>query len=286
MKVVASIVNWNTVSFLEKCLRSIFEKTKGIDFEVWVFDNGSKDESVKMIKKKFPEAKLIENGKNIGFGKAHNRVFESTCAEYFAAINSDIVFENNVLKSLADFLDKNERAAAASCKLLNANGSVQENISVFPSLARELVARLPFAHNPYHPKTDYSVAQEVETFNGACFIVRKSAVREKLFDGGFFAYAEETDLFFRLEKAGWKNFFEPKAIATHFGGASSTEAAKHAMHLKGLNLFFEKHFGKASAFAFRLIVLVSTTAKLFLSALALDKKQFDYCRGIIKVCIS
>ena len=67
------IVNYNTKELLADCLNSIYERTKNINFEVIVSDNGSKDSSIEMLKKNFPQVLLIENNANLGFGAANNR---------------------------------------------------------------------------------------------------------------------------------------------------------------------------------------------------------------------
>lgn len=285
MKVTASIVNWNTEKLLDKCVSSVFEQTKGIDFTVWVFDNCSKDKSREMLEKKFSHAKLIKNSENIGFGKAHNFVFRKTNDEYFAVINSDIEFKNNVLKILCGFLEKNRKAAAVGCLLLNKDNSVQQNISVVPTLMREVTARIPLFANPYCPKKDYSLTQEVENFSGACFVVRRSAIGKNLFDESIFAYAEETDLFYCLKKNGWKIFFDPKAIAVHYGGASSKHAEKHALYFKGLNYFFRKNYGVLQSFALRTITLFSALVKLVFAIITLNKGDLAFCKRIIKECL-
>jgi GT2 family glycosyltransferase len=226
----------------------------------------------------------VQNKENIGFGKAHNKVFELTNSEYFAIINSDIEFKNNVLKALSDCLGSKEKVAAVSCKLLSPDQSVQENISVFPTLPLELLARIPFVQNPYSPKKDYSLSQEVKSFNGACFLVRRSAIKGKLFDEDYFAYAEETDLFYRLKKIGWKIFFEPKAIAIHYGGASSKKVEAQLLHLNGLKLFFEKNHNKFSEKIFLLICLFSAAVGFFVAFFVSNKERKDFCKRIIKAC--
>ena len=67
MDISVIIVNWNTKKLIKDCLRSIFKFTKDISFEVIVVDNGSKDGSQAMVKKKFPQVKLISNSNNLGF---------------------------------------------------------------------------------------------------------------------------------------------------------------------------------------------------------------------------
>lgn len=66
------IVSYNTVELLRNCLKSIYNNTKNIDYEVWVVDNQSKDGSPEMVEKEFPQVKLIRNTINGGFSQANN----------------------------------------------------------------------------------------------------------------------------------------------------------------------------------------------------------------------
>ena len=76
------IVNFNTKEILRKCLSSIFELTKEIEFEVIVVDNASSDSSVEMIEKFFPKVKIIANRKNLGFGSANNQGIKKAQGKY------------------------------------------------------------------------------------------------------------------------------------------------------------------------------------------------------------
>jgi len=68
------IVNYNAEKLLEECLKSIYEETKRISFEICVVDNKSTDVSTRIVREKFPSVKLIENERNEGFIKANNKI--------------------------------------------------------------------------------------------------------------------------------------------------------------------------------------------------------------------
>lgn len=82
MDVSIIIVNYNTKDLTCNCLKSVFEQTEDIDFEVIVSDNGSTDGSVEMIKTEFPQVVLIENRVNLGFGAANNRGLKLAKGKY------------------------------------------------------------------------------------------------------------------------------------------------------------------------------------------------------------
>ena len=87
MDVSIVIVNYNTRDLLRNCLNSIYEKTKSVDFEVIVSDNGSVDGSVEMIRSEFPQVMVIENNANLGFGTANNRGTRRACGKYIFFLN-------------------------------------------------------------------------------------------------------------------------------------------------------------------------------------------------------
>ena len=76
------IVNYNTKDLTYNCLKSVFEMTKNINFEVIVSDNGSTDGSIEMIKTDFPSVILIENNSNLGFGAANNKGLDVAKGKY------------------------------------------------------------------------------------------------------------------------------------------------------------------------------------------------------------
>ncbi|MGC3977976.1 MAG: glycosyltransferase [Paludibacteraceae bacterium] len=71
------IVNYNTGKLTKDCLNSVFQYTKGVNFEVIVVDNASTDDSIRMIRNEFKYVQLIESNENIGFGRANNIGFET-----------------------------------------------------------------------------------------------------------------------------------------------------------------------------------------------------------------
>lgn len=84
-----SIVSHNTRNLLRDCLSSVYDNIKDIKFEVIVVDNNSTDDSLEMVKKKFPQVTLVENKENVGFAKANNQVLNRGRGRFFLLLNSD-----------------------------------------------------------------------------------------------------------------------------------------------------------------------------------------------------
>src|SRR5574344_737129 len=125
MDVSIIIVNYNTKELTRNCLTSIYEKTKDVNFEVFVRDNNSKDGSISMIKKEFPSVILLENNANIGFGAANNRALKQAKGKYVFYLNSDTVLLNNAVKLFFDYFENakdKENIGALGCNLVNGKG--------------------------------------------------------------------------------------------------------------------------------------------------------------------
>ena len=82
MDVSVILVNYNTANLTKACLKSVFDHTSGIDFEVYVVDNASTDNSCEIIETEFPQVILIRNTENLGFGKANNIAMKRSQAKY------------------------------------------------------------------------------------------------------------------------------------------------------------------------------------------------------------
>lgn len=126
------IVNWNTKDYLKDCLSSIFKSITELNFEVIVVDNNSADESVEMVKEKFPQVRLIENKENLGFAKANNQGYEISKGRIIALLNPDTIIYKGVFEQIVDYLMKNLQVGAATCRLLNPDNSFQRNFRRLP----------------------------------------------------------------------------------------------------------------------------------------------------------
>ena len=102
MDVSIIVVAWNVRELLGHCLRSVYQETRGIEFEVIYVDNGSVDGSLEMVRQEFPQARIIANKDNKGFIRANNQAIEVANGRYVLLLNSDtIVLENAIAKTLS-----------------------------------------------------------------------------------------------------------------------------------------------------------------------------------------
>ena len=123
MEISIIIVNYNTCDLTLQCLQSVYEKTVDVGFEVIVVDNASSDNSVEMIKKMFPQVKIIESVENLGFGKANNLGVKYANGDYLFLLNSDTILISNVIFEFYRFMQKSPQIAACGGNLIDASGN-------------------------------------------------------------------------------------------------------------------------------------------------------------------
>ena len=220
------IVNYNVKAFLEQCLMALERVKHNLKIETYVIDNASVDGSQAMVKKKFPHVHLIENHKNLGFGRANNQALKLVKGKYILILNPDTLIQEDTLLVLKEFLDTNENAGAAGCRLINPDGSFQ--IASRRSFPTPWVAFTKIVGlSKIFPKSklfgQYNVTyfnpdtlNEVDVLSGSLMMVRK-LVLDKIgyFDEDYFMYGEDIDLCYRIKQSGWKIFYVPKTKAIH-----------------------------------------------------------------------
>ncbi len=268
------IVNWNTKEYLLPCLREIFERGQGMSREVILVDNGSRDGSRDEVKKAFPSVHVIQNEENLGFAKAVNQGLKNSSGRYILLLNPDTRVKNAATERLVSFMDGYSDAAVAGAQLLNADGSKQNSIANFPSLASELLnkslLRWLFPKKFPGKGRNYSEPFEVDSVIGACMMVRREAMKQVgLLDEDYFLFLEETDWCYRMRKAGWKVYHVPQAEVFHSQGKSAEKEKKKAKveYYRSRNLFFKKHRGTLQWFFFVIGLMIKLIVDFLLTGI-------------------
>ena len=142
MKLSVIILCWNDLKVLRDCLRSIYETTKALEFEVIVSDNGSTDGSIEFIREHYPQVRLIENGRNLRFAKANNVGIRASRGEYILILNPDTIIHEGTLEKMVTYADARPKGGAFGCRVLNSDGSYQESARPFLSVRGEWLTAL------------------------------------------------------------------------------------------------------------------------------------------------
>ncbi len=259
MDVSIIIVAWNVRQLLHDCLKSVYEQTKGVDFEVIYVDNASTDGSVQMVREHFPDVRIIENERNQGFIKANNQAIRIARGRYVLLLNSDTVLLNNAIAKTVEFADANPQAAVVGCKVLNPDLTLQRTCFMFPSVLNLFLAatylykifpKSRFFGREHMTWWDFNDAREVETICGCFSLVRKQAIdKVGLMDERYFVYGDDPDWCYRFKKAGWKVMFSPEGRIIHYGGQTTSQKARaFRLQLEGSKLIFMKLHRSRAAF--------------------------------------
>ncbi len=245
------IVNWNTKDFLLQCLESICQTVRRGSWEILMIDNGSSDGSGEAAKKSFPSIQLIENGINLGFAKAVNQGLQQSSGRNILLLNPDVRLKGGAIERVLYFMETHSEVGVSGGQLLNEDGSKQNSIANFPSLATELLNKSLLKR--MLPKRfpgkgrNYSEPIEVDSVIGACMMVRREAMEQVgLLDEDYFLFLEETDWCYRMKRAGWKVYHLPEVEIYHFQGKSAEVEKKRAKveYYRSRYHFFKKHRGK------------------------------------------
>ena len=122
MKLSVIIVNYNVKHYLYQCLDSLGRALKGIDAEIFVVDNHSRDGSIEYLTTHFPEVNYIELSHNLGFARANNIAIERSKGEYVLLLNPDTIVCEEAIKNVLTFMDEHPESGAAGVKMLNSFG--------------------------------------------------------------------------------------------------------------------------------------------------------------------
>lgn len=258
VKLSIVIVNWNTCDHLQSCLQSL----AGDDMnccEVIVVDNASSDDSVAMVREKFPWMRLVENAANAGFAGGCNQGIRASGGEYILLLNSDTLPKLDALRSLVDFMDEHTDAGGCGPRLLCPDGSAQaytfgQDPTLYYLLRRGLSQSL-FRHYLHDWTTDQ--IQNVDWVSGACLIIRRTVIDQAgLLDENMFMYFEDNDLCLRIRQAGWQIYYNPQVEIVHLGGQSLIKNPRaQEAYYESLKYFYVKHYSLASRILLKLLLI-------------------------------
>jgi hypothetical protein len=286
------IVSWNVRKLLKACLASI-EPYRQVNYpaiEIIVVDGGSKDGSAEMVRQEFPGVKLIARTENVGFPKGNNIGLKQAQGDYLLFLNPDTEVIGHAMSTMASFLKENPNVGVVGPRLLNPDGSPQLSRRRFPTMTTALFESTWLEHwapkrllNHYY-MTDLPENEQVEAdwLVGACFMVRREAVRDVgLMDEDYFMYSEELDWCRRIKDAGWRIVFLPTAEVKHHIGKSSEQAVvqRHINFQRAKLRYFRKFHGPEEAMLLRSILLANYAWQIGLEGL---KGAFGHKRQLRK----
>jgi GT2 family glycosyltransferase len=212
------IPNWNGASFLPLCLDSLKSQSFK-DFEVIVVDNGSTDNSRKLLASEYKWVRVVSLEKNEGFAGGCNRGISASCGGWVVLLNNDTEAHKDWLKNIAVAIkDKPEYSFFATKILMFDKRDILDGTGDF-------ISRSLFVFRFGQFDTDlgqYDDLGEIFSPCGASAVYKREMLDDiGLLDEDFFAYLEDIELGMRAHIAGYKGFFLPYPVIYHIGGAST-----------------------------------------------------------------
>ena len=278
------IVNYNVEYFLEQCLNSVYNALEGINAEVFVVDNNSVDNSIELVKSKYPLVKCIENKVNVGFSKANNQAILESNSEFILLLNPDTVVEEATFRKVIDFMVNHPNAGGLGVRMVDGKGRfLPESKRGLPTPAvafykifglSKLFRKSP-KFNKYHlGYLDEFKNHEVDILSGAFMLMRSEALEKVgLLDETFFMYGEDIDLSYRIQLGGWKNYYCSDTTIIHYKGESTKKSSVNYVFVfyRAMVIFAEKHFSKNHAKSFSTLI---NLAIYFRASLSIAKRIF------------
>ncbi len=281
------ILNWNGEKLLKQFLPSVIANTMGPEVEVIVADNGSTDDSLKVMCEDFPNVKILTFDENLGFSGGYNRAISEVDSEYVVLLNSDVETPPGWWQPLLAFMNSNPGVGACQPKILSYK---KKDMFEYAGAAGGLLDKYgyPYCRGRLFDKIEYDLSQydtgpeDIAWASGAAMMVRREVYLEA---GGldelFFAHMEEIDLCCRMHNLGYRVCVVPESKVYHLGGASLAQGNPKKTYLNFRNnlLLLHKNLpekqGKKVLFKRRLM----DTLAFFMYVAKLD---FPNAKAILK----
>ncbi|MBS1754934.1 MAG: glycosyltransferase [Ferruginibacter sp.] len=274
------IVNYNVKYFLEQCLHSVQKACSNIEAEIIVADNNSNDGSKDFLPALFPNVNFIWNATNIGFAKANNQALAAAKGKFILYLNPDTILPEDVIDKCLNFFEQHTNAGGLGIKMIDGSGKfLKESKRAFPSpltsffklsgmamlfSKSKFFARYHLGHLPENE------THEVDVLAGAFMMMPKKILDEVGdFDEQFFMYGEDVDLSYRIQKAGYKNYYFADSTIIHFKGESTKRGSLNyvRMFYKAMSLFVKKHYSGTKAGIYIFFIQAAILMRALFSAI-------------------
>ena len=275
------IVNYNTSKELQRCLTSIYSNATPLDVEVVVVDNNSQDDSVSMVRKDFPQVKLVEPGYNSWFTGGNNIGVAAAEGDYVLILNPDTVIFPNTLQTLLTYLRTHSQVGAVSSRQIFPDGSTIPNGS---RAARYIDLLLDYTFLGWllfpwrnrrkrfmmYAEWDRQSTRSVEVVPDSCFMLSRQLFNSlNGFDEAFKLYFTEDDICLRLQRSGYEIHFVADAVIEHEEHASVRQNQRLAtqIYFDDLIIYTHKYYGTIAAWILKALAMPVRSAMKFMQSI-------------------
>lgn len=275
------IVTFRARDLLRDCLRSLYE-TAHCPFEVIVADNGSNDGLAEMLRQEFPDVRLIQNERNLGYTYPMNQALRAGRGRYLMQLNPDTLLLPHAIDDLLAYMDAHPEVGVCGPRVLNRDGTLQAPcrrgeprplavIGYFLGLDK----RFPHSRRLGEYLLTYiddNQVQPVAGVSGSCMLIRRALVEQiGYLDERYFAYQEDADFCRRARDAGWQVIYTPQAQIIHYGGMGGTRVQPYRSIYEWHRSYFtyyRTHLAQDYFFLFNGVYYLLMLVKLLLALAA------------------
>ena len=252
------VVNYNTATLLQPMFDALRQANSADPTRYLVVDNASADNSLERLENVCPEALLLANENNVGFGRANNQLVEHLQGKYALLINTDAFVAADTLKKTLDYMEAHPDCGVLGVRLVGREGDLQPSCRYFPTPLNVFLSRtglerfFPVVKRVDDMDWDHASVRECDWVPGCYYLIRREVIDQVgLFDPRYFLYYEEVDHCKRVKQAGWKVVYYPDTTVVHIGGESAKTVVElnavsrqiPKMQIESELLYFRKHHG-------------------------------------------
>ena len=265
------LVNYNTADLLDPCLERLAAALAPLRSQVFIVDNASRDDSVRVLRERFGHYQIVENARNVGFGRANNQVLPFVRGRYVLLLNLDAYVEPDALVKTIAYMDAHPRCGVLGARLVTEAGDLQPSCRYFPTPWNQFLARTGLSRWIRGVQLvddmawDHATERACDWVPGCYYLVRKSVIDSVgLFDPRFFLYCEEVDHCRAVKAAGWEVVYFPGTTVVHIGGESAKSESElsggrqiAALQIESEILYVRKHHGALGAVGALVLIAIA-----------------------------
>ena len=237
--VAVVILNWNGKHLLEKFLPSVIASEYD-NLRIVVADNASTDDSISFLKQNYPDVTRLRSNTNEGFSKGYNTALKRVAADYYILLNSDVEVNPYWITPVILLMESDEKIAACQPKILSFQ---DRKLFEYAGACGGWIDILgyPFTRGRIFDNCEadhgqYDTPAQIFWATGAALFVKSKIFHEvNGFDEYFFAHQEEIDLCWRMQRAGYTIYVEPKSKVYHVGGGTLPMGGRKKVYLNFRN---------------------------------------------------
>lgn len=251
-KIAFVIITWNSERYIEKCLKSI-KSFKEIEYEIFIVDNGSTDETVNILNKSKNERIHIELlAENLGTTKSRNIAFKkiSNDFSYVCVLDSDTIVNEETFKYLIEILENDRKIGIIGPELKDSKGKKQNSGRVIPTPKEKFLKVLPFKifqekGERLEKINSSKKIYEVGYLMSACWLIPYNVLKNVgMLDEKIFYAPEDAEYCLRMWLNDYKIVFTNKVSIIHEWQRISRKKIISKInfeHIKGLIYFWKKY---------------------------------------------